>query len=152
MQGVTHRDLKLENFMFAIKDDLTSLKMIDFGLSKKEDSQSKQELKPIGRRSKRRMNTRAGTSYYVAPEVLTGSYDNKCDVWSAGVILYLLLCGYPPFQGANDWEILLEVKRGKFSMKGAEWKYVTDNAKDLLRRMICPAGERLTTSRRCCPS
>ena len=51
-------------------------------------------------------------AYYVAPEVLEGSYDNKCDIWSAGVILYVILCGYPPFYGENEKEILTEIKSG----------------------------------------
>lgn len=90
------------------------------------------------------MKTKAGTSYYVAPEVLLGEYNEKCDIWSAGVILYILLCGYPPFGGANDWEILLAVKRGKYSFKGMEWKYVSEHAKDLIKKMLCPVDKRLS--------
>jgi len=58
------------------------------------------------------MNTKAGTAYYVSPEVLTGIYNIKCDIWSIGVILYMLLSGAPPFDGVNDTEILDKVKRG----------------------------------------
>ena len=56
-----------------------------------------------------------GTAYYIAPEVLEGSYTEKCDIWSSGVILYVLLCGVPPFNGANDDEIIKKVKEGKFA-------------------------------------
>lgn len=147
--GICHRDIKPENFMFADKSDFESLKMIDFGLSKvipkkkhqKENSGNKLAPKKR-RRNKKNMKTKAGTSYYVAPEVLQGEYNEKCDIWSAGVILYILLCGYPPFGGANDWEILLAVKRGKYSFKGVEWKYVSDHAKDLIKKMLCPVEKR----------
>lgn len=152
-QGICHRDIKPENFMFGDKTDFESLKMIDFGLStffkQKHSKQEKENVKTdkSGRkRSKRSMRTKAGTSYYVAPEVLMGEYDEKCDVWSAGVILYILLSGYPPFGGSNDWEILLAVKRGKYSFKGSEWKHVSESAKDLIRNMLCPVEKRYSAA------
>lgn len=147
--GICHRDIKPENFMFADKTDFESLKMIDFGLSKviPKKKQEKENNTGYGRqrrKGRKNMKTKAGTSYYVAPEVLLGEYNEKCDIWSAGVILYILLCGYPPFGGANDWEILLAVKRGKYSFKGMEWKYVSEHAKDLIKKMLCPVDKRLS--------
>jgi len=147
--GICHRDIKPENFMFADKTDFESLKMIDFGLSKVIPSKKKEKENNTGygrsrRKGRKNMKTKAGTSYYVAPEVLLGEYNEKCDIWSAGVILYILLCGYPPFGGANDWEILLAVKRGKYSFKGMEWKYVSEHAKDLIKKMLCPVDKRLS--------
>lgn len=61
------------------------------------------------------LNTKAGTAYYVSPEVLTGIYTVKCDIWSIGVIMFMLLSGTPPFDGSNDTEILDSVKRGRYS-------------------------------------
>ncbi len=84
-QGVTHRDIKPENIMLTSKDEI---KLIDFGLSKRHAKG--QQLKTI-----------AGTPYYMAPEVLEGNYNDKCDSWSMGVLLYVFMSGYLPFQGAN---------------------------------------------------
>ena len=79
----------------------SELKIIDFGLSKMLEGGRLQ-----------RMNTRAGTPYYISPEVLAGSYDCSCDMWSAGCMLYILLCGYPPFFGDDNNEILQNVSTG----------------------------------------
>lgn len=94
-KGIVHRDLKPENFLIDSKDDEEILiKTIDFGLSK--------VVRPKNVGILDKMTTKVGTPYYVSPEVLTGSYDMSCDLWSAGCILYIMLCGYPPFNGDND--------------------------------------------------
>jgi calcium-dependent protein kinase len=72
------------------------------------------------------MNQKFGTPYYIAPEVLENRYDQKCDLWSIGVILYILLCGYPPFNGANDDQIIKKVKAGKFRVDDDEWQTISD--------------------------
>lgn len=82
------------------------------------------------------MSTRAGTPFYVAPQVLQGKYTYKCDMWSAGVILYILLCGYPPFHGENDAEILARVKVGRYKFNEHDWKGVSNEAKDLVRKLM----------------
>lgn len=92
-----HRDLKPENFLYAGKSLDSELKVIDFGLSKILDKKGSKL---------QRMKTKAGTPYYISPEVLAGNYDQSCDMWSAGCILYILLCGYPPFYGDTNKEIL----------------------------------------------
>ena len=66
----------------------------------------------------KKMTTISGTPYYIAPEVLNEDYDNKCDTWSCGVLLYILLCGYPPFNGDSDTEIMKAVKKGNFEYPG----------------------------------
>ena len=100
-ENIVHRDLKPENFLFVSNDPNSELKIIDFGLSKMLEGGRLQ-----------RMNTRAGTPYYISPEVLAGSYDCSCDMWSAGCMLYILLCGYPPFFGDDNNEILQSVSTG----------------------------------------
>jgi calcium-dependent protein kinase len=91
-QKVAHRDIKPENFLMSSKKTL-ELKLIDFGLSYEWKEDMRKELLSEGR------NKLIGTSYYIAPEVLRLDYDQRCDIWSAGVILYILVTGCPPFDG-----------------------------------------------------
>lgn len=91
-QKVAHRDIKPENFLMSSKKTL-ELKLIDFGLSYQWKEDMRKEL------VKESKNKLVGTSYYIAPEVLKLDYDERCDIWSAGVILYILVTGCPPFDG-----------------------------------------------------
>lgn len=77
-----------------------------------------------------------GTSYYIAPEVLDSNYNEKCDIWSIGVILYILLVGYPPFNGSDEKEISLAIKSGKYSLEDDEWQGISELAKDLVKKML----------------
>jgi calcium-dependent protein kinase len=102
---VAHRDLKPENILLDTKKG-DIVKVIDFGTSQVFDNSEK-------------MHQTYGTPYYIAPEVLKQEYNEKCDLWSIGVILFVLLCGYPPFNGGNkDSETLRKVREGKFSFSG----------------------------------
>lgn len=97
--GIVHRDIKPENFLMNDPSENSEVKLIDFGLSKRFSEEQEME----------KMHTVVGTPYYVAPEVLKGNYDKSCDVWSLGVILFVFLCGYPPFEGDNNKEIFRNV-------------------------------------------
>jgi calcium-dependent protein kinase len=83
------------------------------------------------------MKTKAGTPYYVAPQVLQGDYDHKCDIWSCGVIMYILLCGYPPFYGDDDGQILAMVRKGEFDFPEEEWGTVDKKAQAIISEMLC---------------
>jgi len=122
---VCHRDLKPENFLFQTKEQIekTLLKIIDFGLSC--------EFQP-----NQVLTTKAGTPYYVAPQVLAGKYDHQSDMWSIGVIMYVMLCGYPPFFGETDAEVLSKVRLGNFSFNASDWKNVSEDAKNLIRMLL----------------
>jgi len=123
--GVCHRDLKPENFLFQTKEavEKNTLKVIDMGLSC--------TFKPG-----QVLTTKAGTPYYVAPQVLAGKYDQSSDIWSCGVIMYVLLCGYPPFFGENDADVLAKVRLGNFSFNVSDWKNISEDAKNLIRMML----------------
>ncbi|OEH80530.1 calmodulin-like domain protein kinase isoform 2 [Cyclospora cayetanensis] len=121
--SIVHRDLKPENLLLESRAKDALIKIVDFGLSAHYEVGGK-------------MRERLGTAYYIAPEVLRKKYDEKCDVWSCGVILYILLCGYPPFGGQTDQEILKRVERGKFSFEMPDWGHVSEEAKDLVRKML----------------
>jgi len=82
------------------------------------------------------MNRINGTPYYIAPEVLNESYDEKCDIWSCGVILYILLCGYPPFNGETDSDIMAAVRKGQYDFPVEEWSGISKEAKDLVSNML----------------
>jgi calcium-dependent protein kinase len=90
------------------------------------------------------MSTRAGTAFYMAPEVIRKDYDHLCDMWSAGVILYVLLSGYPPFYGENDKEILDAVVEGFYDFDDDVWENISEDAKLMIRRIICPRETRLS--------
>jgi calcium-dependent protein kinase len=121
---ITHRDLKPENIMLVkTEENDLFLKIIDFGTSKRVLPQE-------------RLTSRMGTPYYIAPEVLNGDYGKSCDIWSCGVIFYILLCGYPPFNGSTDTKIMERIKRGKFIFPEEEWDQISKQAKDLITKML----------------
>ncbi|CAI5526141.1 unnamed protein product, partial [Closterium sp. Naga37s-1] len=122
--GVLHRDLKPENILLTSKRSDTRVKVIDYGMA---------YIFQPGERC----TFRAGTPNYIAPEVINKNYGVEADVWSAGVILYILLCGLPPFWGDTTEEIFKSVLWGHLDFDTDPWPQVSDAAKDLVRRMLC---------------
>ncbi|CAJ1967792.1 unnamed protein product [Sphenostylis stenocarpa] len=123
LQGVVHRDLKPENFLFTSKDENSTLKAIDFGLS--------DYVKPD-----ERLNDIVGSAYYVAPEVLHRSYGTEADMWSIGVIAYILLCGSRPFWARTESGIFRAVLKADPSFDEAPWPSLSADAKDFVKRLL----------------
>ncbi|KAK6946148.1 Protein kinase domain [Dillenia turbinata] len=123
LQGVVHRDLKPENFLFTSKDENAQLKAIDFGLS--------DFVKPD-----ERLNDIVGSAYYVAPEVLHRSYSTEADVWSLGVIAYILLCGSRPFWARTESGIFRAVLKAEPNFDELPWPTVSSEAKDFVKRLL----------------
>eukprot|EP00042_Codosiga_hollandica_P028233 m.146959 g.146959 ORF g.146959 m.146959 type:complete len:356 (-) comp52719_c0_seq2:108-1175(-) len=122
--GIVHRDLKPENLLFATKEPQSDILVTDFGLAKLIDDQVA-------------LKTACGTPNYVAPEILLQKgYGKQVDVWSLGVILFILLCGYPPFYDENDAVLFEMIMKGKFDFDDRYWHEVSADAKDIIRRIL----------------
>ncbi|GCB62373.1 hypothetical protein scyTo_0004241 [Scyliorhinus torazame] len=130
--GVVHRDLKPENLLFADDSDNTEIKVIDFGFAR---------LKPPDNQP---LKTPCFTLHYAAPELLKDDgYDESCDLWSLGVILYTMLSGKVPFQceektltSTSAEEIMMKIKQGDFSFEGESWRNVSQEAKELIQGLL----------------
>ena len=121
-KGITHRDIKPENILFQTDEPYSDIKIIDFGLSRKYSADQK-------------MHTILGTPYYIAPEVLKGNYDEKCDIWSIGALTYIMLCGEPPFKGKSNNEIFMKIIKDPIKFNPYKWNNLTENSKDFIK--IC---------------
>ncbi|XP_027110403.1 calcium-dependent protein kinase 26 isoform X1 [Coffea arabica] len=123
-KGVVHRDLKPENILLATKALSSPIKLADFGLATYiKQGQS--------------LHGTVGSPFYIAPEVLIGGYDQAADVWSAGVILYILLSGIPPFWGKTKSRIFDAVRLADLQFPSNPWDYISYTAQELVRGMLC---------------
>jgi calcium-dependent protein kinase len=122
-KGISHRDIKPENILFENESNEGEIKLIDFGLSRKYNEEEK-------------MQTVLGTPYYVAPEVLQGSYDQKCDIWSVGAFMFIMLTGEPPFNGKNNNIIFKRILNEEVSYPNDKFKNISPEAIDLLKHCL----------------
>merc|ERR1712137_755944 len=123
-QHVCHRDLKPENFLLLNHEPIRTneLKIIDFGLACMY-----QKDKPL--------KSKVGSCFYVSPQVLNGNYDNTADLWSIGCIMFVMLCGHPPFNADTEEQVFKKVTRGVFVFHG-EWAGISEDAKDLIKELL----------------
>jgi calcium/calmodulin-dependent protein kinase I len=121
---VAHRDLKPENLLLLSKDDDSAVKIADFGFAKKVHEENS-------------LTTQCGTPGYVAPEILEGTpYDQRADMWSVGVILYILLGGYPPFIESTQRDLFRKIRRGEYEFHEEYWGTVSAEAKELISSLL----------------
>lgn len=124
-----HRDLKPENLIFANPSEDAQLKITDFGFAER--------YKASGT-----LTQSCGTPEYVAPEILSDDpYDEKCDVWSVGVIVYILLCGFPPFYGETDEELFKKVNEADYEFCEPYWDDVSEKAKRFINDLLTVNSE-----------
>ncbi|KAH7822669.1 putative CAMK/CAMK1 protein kinase [Monocercomonoides exilis] len=123
-KNIAHRDLKPENILYESDAPTAAVKITDFGLSKVVDK-------------KKMMQTCCGTPGYVAPEVLTfAGYGPEVDLWSMGVLMYVLLCGFPPFYDENDAALFAQIQSGKYEFISPYWDTISAEAKDLISKLL----------------
>jgi len=123
-QGIAHRDIKPQNLLLVSKEDNAMIKVADFGFAKRVHTPKS-------------LTSRCGTPSYVAPEILNSMpYDQMCDMWSCGVVLYSLLCGYTPFADDNQEAMFARVKAGDFEFYDEEWSHISQDAKDLIAGLL----------------
>jgi calcium-dependent protein kinase len=126
---VVHRDLKPENILLdtITKNARGDIKVIDFGTANVFSNKKGEN---------NFMDKEVGTAYYIAPEVINLHYTEKCDVWSIGVILYIMIGGRPPFDAANEQDILKKVLTGEYKLDTKEFAAASDGVKDLISKMM----------------
>jgi len=134
--GIAHRDLKPENLLSAGDQESEIVKIADFGFSKNFGEE--------------KLMTSCGSPGYVAPEVLTcESYDNGVDMWSVGVIIYILLCGYPPFYADNAPALFKKIMDVKYDFDDPSWEDVSEDAKNLIRHLLVKDPASRYTAKQC---
>ena len=123
--NIIHRDLKPENILIVKrqKNGFHPIKIIDFGTAKVFQKEKAEHVL-------------IGSAYYIAPEVLSRNYTELCDLWSCGVIMYILLTGRPPFNGSSEEEIMKKIKDGVYDLKKYPWGVISEEAKDLLKGLL----------------
>jgi serine/threonine protein kinase len=126
--------IKPQNIFLESKDSHSAIKIGDFGFAKKVHTPKS-------------LTSRCGTPSYVAPEILKNQpYDQSCDMWSVGVVLYVMLCGYTPFSDENQERMFERIKLGEWKFEASDWLHVSSEAKDLIEQCICTNVDKRITA------
>eukprot|EP01097_Dermamoeba_algensis_P001806 TRINITY_DN1692_c0_g1_i1.p1 TRINITY_DN1692_c0_g1~~TRINITY_DN1692_c0_g1_i1.p1 ORF type:complete len:335 (+),score=75.42 TRINITY_DN1692_c0_g1_i1:107-1111(+) len=134
--GIAHRDLKPENILSSWTGTQELIKITDFGLAKEFGTA--------------KLETACGTEGYIAPEVLTEeTYGPACDMWSLGVIIYVLLSGTQPFYGNNPKEVLERIKKVDYDFVDPSWQFVSEDAKNLIKNLLLKDPQKRMTASEC---
>eukprot|EP00929_Paragymnodinium_shiwhaense_P049376 TRINITY_DN2490_c0_g1_i1.p1 TRINITY_DN2490_c0_g1~~TRINITY_DN2490_c0_g1_i1.p1 ORF type:complete len:891 (-),score=205.68 TRINITY_DN2490_c0_g1_i1:137-2809(-) len=133
---ICHRDLKPENLLLVQEGEIifSTIKICDLGNA---------TIFAAGTL----MTTKVGNLYYVSPQIVAGAYDCSCDLWTCGVVLYACLCGYPPFVGDCDPEILNKVRRGHYTMPVGDWQHIDPLCRQLVHGLLCMNPAKRVTAR-----
>ncbi|KAI8833121.1 kinase-like domain-containing protein [Chytriomyces cf. hyalinus JEL632] len=133
--GIAHRDLKPENVLLKVKDPASDIVITDFGLSRIVDEDD------------HILHTTCGSPLYVAPEILSRrGYGRPVDLWSLGVITYILLCGYAPFWGEDQPALFEEIVACRYAFEDEDWGQISDSAKDLISKLLTVDPEKRLTA------
>ncbi|KAL9182720.1 hypothetical protein ACHAXT_003999 [Thalassiosira profunda] len=125
---LVHRDIKPENILLESNDEGASIKLIDFGLSRRHGANDAPITNPVG------------TPYYMSPSVLNCSYDRSCDLWAVGIVAYILLAGYPPFNGNDDYEIQASTLKGNLQFDANVWARLSKSSRHFVSTLLCPTS------------
>jgi len=124
-KDIVHRDIKPENVLFESNEEGSSVKLIDFGLSRVHGLYDSD------------MTNQVGTAYYMSPDILQGKYDRSCDLWAVGVVAYILLCGYPPFNGDTEHDVQNSIRKGHFVFERNVWGNLSDSSREFVSKLLC---------------
>lgn len=123
-KDIVHRDIKPENLLLSTNDNKAVVKLIDFGLSRTHNKDGY-------------MTSQVGTPYYMSPGILQGKYDRSCDLWAVGVVTYILLTGYPPFNGNDDCEVQAATAKGDLVFERNVWSHLSKTSRDFVSQLLC---------------
>mmetsp|Transcript_31677 Transcript_31677/g.54022 ORF Transcript_31677/g.54022 Transcript_31677/m.54022 type:complete len:342 (+) Transcript_31677:168-1193(+) len=133
-KDIVHRDIKPENVLFESSEEGSSIKLIDFGFSRTHQQ------------NEGSMTNQVGSPFYMSPSVLQGKYDRTCDLWSIGVVAYILLCGYPPFNGQSDQEVCESILQGNLVFEKKVWGNLSNESRDFVSMLLCRDMSRMSTA------
>ena len=128
-----HHIIKTENVLFELNKEGVSIKLIDFSLSRK-----------YGLRDGA-MKTRVGTPYYMSPDIIWGKYDRSCDLWAVGVLSYILLWGYPPFNGPSDYKVHESILGGNLQFEKDVWGHLSNASRDFVSKILCMDSSKIVS-------